>query len=131
METTGGYRGHDRDCMVVGFITTIAISAYHRLSCEFESSSWRGVLDTTLCDKICLWLAADRWFSTGTQVSSTNTTVCHDITEILLKVVLNTLTLTHKYCRNRFKIVGKDKINTSIPNTQIYHSPNKSVMEQT
>jgi hypothetical protein len=21
--------------------------------CEFESCSWRGVLDTTLCDKIC------------------------------------------------------------------------------
>jgi hypothetical protein len=22
-------------------------------SCEFEPSSWRGVLDTTLCDKVC------------------------------------------------------------------------------
>ena len=22
--------------------------------CEFESRSWRGVLDTTLCDKVCL-----------------------------------------------------------------------------
>ena len=30
--------GH-RDCMVVGFITTYAISAYHHLSCEFESHS--------------------------------------------------------------------------------------------
>jgi hypothetical protein len=29
-------------------------AAYHHLSCEFESRSWRGVLDTTLCDKVCL-----------------------------------------------------------------------------
>jgi hypothetical protein len=28
-----------RDRMVVGFITTCAISAYHHLCCEFESSS--------------------------------------------------------------------------------------------
>jgi hypothetical protein len=50
----------------------------------------RGVLDTTLCDKICQWLAAGWWFSMGTPVSSTNKTDRHDITEILLKVVLNT-----------------------------------------
>jgi hypothetical protein len=31
-----------------------------------------------------------RWFSPGTPASSTNKTVCHDITEILLKVALNT-----------------------------------------
>ncbi len=34
------------------------------------------------------------WFSPGTQISSTNKTNCHDITEILLKVALNTITLT-------------------------------------
>jgi hypothetical protein len=39
------------DCMVVGFTTTCAITAYHHLSCVFKASSWRGVLDTTLCDK--------------------------------------------------------------------------------
>ena len=33
------------------------------LSCEFESHSAWGVLDTTLCDKVCQWLAADLWFS--------------------------------------------------------------------
>ena len=48
----------------------------------------RGVLDTTLCDKVCQWLATNRWFSRGTPVSSTNKTDCHDITEILLKVAL-------------------------------------------
>ena len=32
-----GRRG--RDCMVVGFTTTYAISAYHHKRCEFESCS--------------------------------------------------------------------------------------------
>jgi hypothetical protein len=36
-----------------------------------ESRSWQGVLHTTLCDKVCQWLAAGRWFSSGTPVSST------------------------------------------------------------
>jgi hypothetical protein len=43
-----GRRGRDR--MVVGFTTTCAISSNHHLSYEFESRSWRGVLDTTLWD---------------------------------------------------------------------------------
>jgi hypothetical protein len=77
--------------MVVGFTTTCAISAYHHWSCEFDPCSWRGVLDTTLYDKVFQWLATGRWFSPGTPVSSTNKTGCHDITEILLKVALNTI----------------------------------------
>ena len=90
--------------MVVGFTTTCAISAYHHLNCGFESQSWRGVLDTTLCDKVCQWLVTGRWFSLGTPVSSTNKTDCHDISEILLKVTLNTinLTLTQLFPRFRF-----------------------------
>jgi len=47
---------------VVGFTTTCSISAYHHLCCEFESCSWRGVLDTTLCDKVCQWLATGHDF---------------------------------------------------------------------
>ena len=74
--------------MVVGFTTTCAISDYHHYSYEFEPRSWRGVLDTTLCDKVCLWLATGRWFS---PVSSTNKTDLHDIAEILLKVALDTI----------------------------------------
>ena len=54
-------RGH----MVVEFTTTCAIIAYHHLSCEIESLSWRGVLDKTLCDKVCQWLATDLWISLG------------------------------------------------------------------
>jgi hypothetical protein len=53
-----------------------------------------GVLDTTLCGKACQWLATGQWFSPGTPVSSTNKTDHHNITEILLKVALNTITLT-------------------------------------
>ena len=45
---------------------------------------------TTLCDKVRQWLATGRWFSPGTPVSSTNKTDRHNITEILLKVALNT-----------------------------------------
>ena len=49
---------------------------------------------TTLCDKVCPWLAVSRWFSPGNQVSSTNKTDRHDIAEILLKVALNTINQT-------------------------------------
>ena len=47
---------------------------------------------TTLCDKVCQWLATGRWCSPGPPVSSTNKTDHHDIhvAEILLKVALNT-----------------------------------------
>jgi hypothetical protein len=58
------------------------------------SHSIQGVLDTTLCDKVCQWPVTDQWFSLGTLVSSTNKTDCHDIIEILLKVALNTIILT-------------------------------------
>jgi hypothetical protein len=52
----------------------------------------RSVLDTTVCDQLCQWLAAGRWFFSGTPISSTNKTCRHvDMTEILLKVALNTI----------------------------------------
>jgi hypothetical protein len=50
----------------------------------------------TLCDQVCQWLTTCRWFSPGPLVSSTSTTDRHDITEILLKVALNT--------RSRFEL---------------------------
>ena len=48
----------------------------------------RGVVDTTLSDKVLQWLAPGRWFSPSTPVSSTNKTDCHDIAKKLLKVAL-------------------------------------------
>ena len=38
-------RGCDR--MAVGFTVNYTISAYYLKGCEFESRSWRWVLDTT------------------------------------------------------------------------------------
>ena len=55
-------------------------------------SSGRGLLDTKLCDKVCLWLATGRWFTPVTPVDSTNKTDPHDdIAELLLKVALNSI----------------------------------------
>ena len=53
----------------------------------------------TLCAKVCQWLATGQWFSPDTPVSSTNKTDGHNITEILLKVALNTITLPDTYWR--------------------------------
>jgi hypothetical protein len=60
----------------------------------YESRSWQGVLDRTLCDKVCHWLVTGQWYS---MISSTNKTEFHDITEILLKVASNIITLTPCY----------------------------------
>ena len=46
-----GRRGRDR--MVVGFTSPCEISVCHHLSCEYKPCSWRGVVDTTLYDKVC------------------------------------------------------------------------------
>jgi hypothetical protein len=51
---------------------------------------------TTLCEKGCQSLAAGQWFYPGLPVSSTNKTDHHDVTEILLKVALNTIKQTKK-----------------------------------
>jgi hypothetical protein len=47
----------------------------------------RQVLSSLVFNHITVY----QWFSPGTQVSSTNKTDRHDITEILLKVALNTI----------------------------------------
>ena len=71
----------------------LTISAYHHFRCEFEPSSWRAILDTTICYQVCQWLVTGLSFSPGPPLSSTNKTDCHDKTEILLKVALNTISL--------------------------------------
>ena len=44
----------------------------------------RGVLNTTLCDKVYQWLVTDKWFSPGIPVSSTNKADRQDIAGLLL-----------------------------------------------
>ena len=68
--------------MVVGFTTTMSLCNQCLSPLTLESRSWRVVL------------AAGWWFSPGTLASSTNKTDHRDITQILLKMVLNTITLT-------------------------------------
>ena len=50
--------------------------------------------NTTLCDKVCQWLAASRWVSV---VYTINKSDRHDITQILLKMALNTINLTNDW----------------------------------
>jgi len=61
----------------------------------------RDALVTTLCDKVCQWIATGLWFSPGIPVSSTNKSK-PPRTDILLKVALNkiptTLTLYKRVC---------------------------------
>ena len=66
----------------------------------------RGELNTTLCDQICQWLVTCPWLS---PVYSTNKTDRHDITEILLKVALNTIKQTKKQnCSNKIKQLAEN-----------------------
>jgi hypothetical protein len=51
------------------------------------------IVKVQVLDFVALLLAAGQWFS---PVSYINKTDRHDITEILLKMALNTMTLTHK-----------------------------------
>jgi hypothetical protein len=53
----------------------------------------QDVLDTTICDKVCQWLATSLWFSLSYPVLPTNNIDRHDITEILFKVTTNTMNL--------------------------------------
>jgi hypothetical protein len=47
-------------------------------------------------NNVCQLIATGQWFSSGTPVSPTNKTDHHDITEILLKVALNTIPPIYK-----------------------------------
>ena len=84
----GGGR-HGRDRMVVGFTTTYIHLV--PITTDVVISNPASGDFTTLCDDVCQLLAAGRWFSPCTPVSSTNKSDRNDITEILMKVALNTI----------------------------------------
>ena len=86
-----------RDRMVVGFSS-------HMQSVPITTkvdSKWRGVPVTTLCDKVCQ--------CPGISVSSTNKMDSHNITDILVKMALNTITTPYKLF---YYSVLKDKEDT-------------------
>jgi hypothetical protein len=60
--------------------------------------SWRSKLDITLYDKVYQQLAAGQWFS---PVSSTNKTDRHDMSDVLLKMALNTINRTQNRLHGR------------------------------
>jgi hypothetical protein len=81
----GGYR------MVVVFITTSAISAYHHSCCEFESRSDRGVQHYVIkfvsdFQQVVAFLSFDR-FASRIKLTAM-------ITEILLKMALSAIKQT-------------------------------------
>ena len=82
---------HGRDRMVVGFITTYAISAitFNVVSSNPIHGEVHSIQHYVI--KFVSDLRRVGGFSSGTLVSSTNKTDCHNITEILLKVALNTI----------------------------------------
>ena len=80
---------HSRVRMEVGFITTYAISAYHHWHFEFKSRSRRSVQQYVI-KLVGGFLKVLRF---PPPIKLTN----QDITEILLKVVLNTIKQTNKH----------------------------------
>ena len=68
------------------------------------------------------WLTTGQWFSRGTLVSSTNKTDCHNITEILLKVVLNNKNTIFILCVTQLQVSWnsrKWKQITMLPQTKV------------
>jgi hypothetical protein len=63
------------------------------ITMKVVNSNPARVMDTTVCDKVCQWTAACRWFSPGIPVSSTQKIDSHDIADILVKVALNIIIL--------------------------------------
>ena len=78
-------------CWIYNYLCNQCLSS---LTLWVRTLLMRDQLDTTLCDKVCLWLAAGQWFSLGILVSSTNITDCYNLTEMMLKMALNTTNLT-------------------------------------
>ena len=65
---------------------------YHSALGYAHTDCFTHFRDTTLSDKVCQWLVVGRWFTPGTYSSFLHHKPdSHDLTEILLKVALNTI----------------------------------------
>ena len=109
----------------------ISLKLYENIWCQFNYNllylliQYIGVLDTTLCDKICQWLATGWCFFPGIPVSSSNKTDRPDITEIVMKVALNPLYIYIATCINVFKVLDitlspEGMINKRCPRVKIW-----------
>ena len=80
---------------------------YLRNQCLSPLKLWARIpLDTTICNKVYSYLQVFGFLWVLTPVSSTNKSDCHNITVILLKVVLITITLTlYRHLRSEKKEV--------------------------
>ena len=75
-----------------------------------------SVVNTTFYDQVCQWFVAGRWFWISS-VSSTNKTDHLDITEILLKVALNTINQSNQSINAKhtsFRNKSKDRITRNV-----------------
>ena len=79
------------------------------------------VLDTTLCDRVCLWLAVGLLFSPGTPVCSTNKTDGHKIIEILLKVALSKKKQKQKKNKKNQKQTNINSLTFGLVSLCLYH----------
>ena len=83
--------GHGRS-NILHLLLPIQLEAYQCYSCRFNHHTCRCRLDTTCC--VWQWPEVGLLFSSGNPVFSTNIFDSYDITEMLLKVMLN----THEQC---------------------------------
>ena len=95
-------------CWVLSVVCRPIFSINSHFIAHYKCGGWgdrelafQCVLDTTLCDKDCPWLVASRCFFLGTVVSSTSKTDHHDITDILLNMVITTVTVVYGYSSSR------------------------------
>jgi hypothetical protein len=95
---------------VLSSSTSFNVSVWSMSVSEGRYSTTKGLLDTTLCDKVCQSLAAVRWFSPGTPVSSTNKTDLHDVTEIW---VIGTDCIYIYSCKSNYNTI------TKVPNNNL------------
>ena len=63
----------NKGCLFMFMLWSFGSWIYNYLCnrCISPLKLWWGVPDTTLCDKVCQWVATGQWFSLGTLFSST------------------------------------------------------------
>jgi len=103
---------HFSNCNMLPRIQITHIFQQSAITLERLSRIIYRLLHNRTCDQVCQSLATGQWFSPAIPVYSTNKTDCHDITEILLKMVLNTINhkrtdSTKRCCMKKYRCLKK------------------------